>query len=234
MKLLANILIISLAWSASAAELRPLKYISLPSKKPLTDVQISRLGKIQQDPANEYARVYRRFHELAIDIEDRYEQDKTNESYAKVVAAMSKFAKDRAWADFASLQPAKVKPAREKVFLGMNPYCKIVEGGLFYEPCERYGVSKVRQDTQDALADFGLSDTQRRYRQEQKRFNDEINDRAAQYESQVPKDDKVALYRARKKALKQARKESWFHTGILEGIKHEARENGEEWPDYEP
>lgn len=231
MKLLVNILIVALAWSASAADLRPLKYISLPSKKPLTDVQISRLGKIQQDPAKEYARVYRRFHEFAIYIEDRYEQDKTNESYAKVVAAMSKFAKDRAWADFASLQPAKVKPAREKVFLGMNPYCKIVEGGLFYEPGECYGVSKVRQDTQDALADFGLSDTQRRYRKEKARVDNEVTEAILEetaYSTQGKYDPKK-FANAKKK-----RRAAMIGYSVPAGIKHEARENGEEWPDYEP
>ena len=256
MKLLVNFILFALAWSASAEELRPLKYITLPSKKPLTEVQISRLGNLLKEPAKEYSKAYRTFHEFAINIEDRYEKDK---KYEKAVSAMSKFAKDRAWADFASLQASRYKQARESVFLGLNPYCQIVNGGLLYEPyLEHEKVEELRRQVQATLSDFGLSipnvwrharpvesedgvgfdenlglsPTQIRYREAQKRISGEIMSAGLKEKKYSTK----GTYDPKKFAeAKKARKSSIQFGAIeLDGIKREARENGEEWPEIEP
>ena len=239
MKLLANLLLVALACSANATELRPLKYITLPSKKPLTEEEILRLGNLKRNPAQEYAHAYRLFHEYAIVIEDRYANAK---KYEKAVAAMSKFAKDRCWSDFYTASPSRCKQARENVYLGLNPYCQIVNGGLLYEPyIELEKSAELRRKVQATISDFGLSIpnawsraipvkseddngwndnfglslTQIRYREAKRRI------------SGMPIPDKPA------KVKNAARAELQFGIVDLEAIKKEARENGEEWPEYE-
>ena len=255
MKLLVNILVVALAWSASAAELRPLKYIALPSKKPLTEDEILRLGNLKRKPAQDYAHAYRLFHEYAIVIEDRYANDK---KYEKAVSAMSKFAKDRCWTDFYKASPSRCKQARENVYLGLNPYCQIVNGGLLYEPYLDYEKAEdLRRQVQATLSDFGLSipnvwrharsvrnetdphfdenfglsPTQIRYREAQKRISEEVMSAGAQekqYSTRGTYDPKrfAEAKKSRKSAIQ-------FGAIELEAIKRQARENGEEWPDYE-
>lgn len=239
MKLLANIIFVALAWSANAAELRPLKYISLPLKKPLTEEEILRLGNLKRKPAKDYAHAYRLFHEYAIVIEDRYANDK---KYEKAVAAMSKFAKDRCWSDFYTASPSRCKQARENVFLGLNPYCQIVNGGLLYEPyIELEKTEELRRKVQATISDFGLSipNVWRHAIPVKREDDDGWNDNFDLSPTQI-------RYREAKKRIcgspipdipaktKNAARLS-LQDGIddLEAIKKEARENGEEWPDYE-